>query len=116
MDNNRPKSFSSPKRFFDSKHFPHGFARSGDFTRTQAQTLESIGIALKALAEGSRDPMTNEEEKFVDFCRHQLAPSTDIERAWFAYCKALERKNISFTASSGAMTSSSDPISTEVSA
>ena len=48
------KSFDTAKKFFDDRNFPRGFTRSGDFTRSQASILETLGMALKDLHEGHR--------------------------------------------------------------
>jgi uncharacterized protein YifE (UPF0438 family) len=96
------KSFDTAKKFFDDANFPRGFHRSGDFTRQQADILENMGDALKALHEGTRGAQTDEETRFVEFCRDKLEPLNAVERAWASYCKALARKQIYFTASSSA--------------
>ncbi|MEC8442989.1 MAG: DUF413 domain-containing protein [Pseudomonadota bacterium] len=96
------KSFDSPKKFFDDANFPRGFHRSGDFTRQQADIIETMGVALKALHEGQRLPETDEEQRFVEFCLNGLDPINAVERAWNCYLKALARKQIYFTASSAA--------------
>lgn len=99
------ESFASDKKFFDTRNYPQGFQRSGDFTRNQAQLLEAKGLAMKALHEGTREPQTPEEEQFVATCRGQATPSTDVEKTWAQYLNALKRKQIYFTASSAAVES-----------
>ena len=102
MDNIQEKSFASDKKFFDDRNFPRGFQRSGDFTKAQALILESKGAAMKALHEGSRAPETDEEAQFVKTCLGEAQPSTDTEKTWAIYLRALRRKQIYFTASSAA--------------
>lgn len=97
------ESFASDKKFFDTRNYPQGFQRSGDFTRNQAQLLEAKGLAMKALHEGTREPQTPEEEQFVATCLGKAAPSTDVEKTWTQYLNALKRKQIYFTASSAAV-------------
>ena len=114
MSNIQVKSFESPKKFFDDLNFPRGFQRAGDFTRNQAQILESMGVALKALHEGTREPATDEEERFVSMCKQEIQPQSEVERTWSTYMKALARKQIYFTASSAAVSESgSDSIDTD---
>jgi len=114
MGNIQEKSFVCEKKFFDDRNFPRGFQRSGDFTRTQAQILENLGVALKALHEGSRAPENEEEQHFVATCRGQEKPETDVEKAWAAYLGSLRRKQIYFTASSAAVADAgSDSIDTD---
>ncbi|MDK2779561.1 MAG: DUF413 domain-containing protein [Pseudomonadota bacterium] len=103
MDNIQEKSFACDKKFFDDRNFPRGFQRSGDFTRNQAVLLESKGVALKALHEGTRLPETEEEQHFVATCHGLEQPVTDVEKAWAIYLNALRRKQIYFTASSAAV-------------
>lgn len=100
------KSFDTAKKFFDDRNFPRGFTRSGDFTRSQASILETLGLALKDLHEGHRAPATDEELHFVEVCQSKVPPTTDVERAWQAYLNALARKQIYFTASSAAVSDS----------
>jgi uncharacterized protein YifE (UPF0438 family) len=101
-------SFATSKRFFDNDNFPHGFSRSGDFTRAQALILETKGVALKALHEGHQPPQTDEEKRFVAMCLEQQPPTTDVEKAWSVYLKVLKRKKVYFTASTGSTESGSN--------
>lgn len=105
MENSQVQSFYSNKKFYDNQNYPQGFQRSGDFTRAQAQLLESKGVALKALHEGSQTPTTAEEEQFVLFCQNQGEATTEVEKTWIQYLNALKRKQIYFTASSAAVDS-----------
>lgn len=105
------ESFVADKKFFDTRNYPQGFQRSGDFTRIQAQLLEAKGNALKALHEGTRAPATKEEEDFVAVCMGNKAPSSDLEKTWAVYLNALKRKKIYFTASSAAVESGGGDIS-----
>lgn len=114
MDNSQVQSFACQKKFFDDRNYPHGFQRSGDFTRAQAQLLETKGVAMKALHEGSRQPQTAEEERFVAMCQGKEQPLSDIEKTWSLYLNSLRRKQIYFTASSAAVEGSgSDSIDTD---
>lgn len=96
-------SFESPRKYYDDKNFPHGFRRSGDFTRAQADVLEAKGVTLKALHEGQQPPKTEEERNFVLLCQGNREAVTLIEKAWRAYLNALSRKQVYFTASSAAI-------------
>ncbi len=92
-------SFVSQRRFFDNKYYPRGFARSGDFTRTEAQLLENHGDALLALETGLRQPMTAEEHQFLAVCQGLRQPSSPLERLWSKYRLQLGRKGKLYTAS-----------------
>ncbi|MCH4294164.1 DUF413 domain-containing protein [Shewanella sp. 3B26] len=85
-------SFQSKKRFFDDANFSKGFRRCGDFTNKEAELLETHGEAMKALAEGSRPPVTAEEAQFVDVVRTNKAPSSLLEQIWLKYCKLAQGK------------------------
>lgn len=61
------ESFSVTRRFFDDKNYPRGFARHGDYTIRESQTLEQYGQAFKALDLGERVPVTEEEKSFRCF-------------------------------------------------
>ena len=106
MDNIQVKSFATSKKYFDDRNFPRGFQRSGDFTRAQAAILESMGDALKALHEGTRQPINDEEAHFIATCVAGEQPVTEVEKAWASYVRALQRKQIYFTASSAAVAES----------
>lgn len=85
-------SFQSKKRFYDDANFPKGFRRCGDFTNKEAELLETHGEAMKALAEGSRPPVTVEEAQFVDVMRTNQAPGSLLEQIWLKYCKLAQGK------------------------
>lgn len=108
MSQIQAKSFNSTKKFFDDVNFPRGFHRSGDFTRDQAQILETMGVSLKGLFDGSIQPVTDEEQRFVEFSQQKLAPTNAVERTWATYVNSMARKQIYFTASSPATESESD--------
>jgi len=78
-------SFKANRKFYDDKNYPRGMGRSGDFTLAEVQILESFGVALKELSEGSRVPINDEEQRFVNVCQEGLAPETKIEKAWLKY-------------------------------
>ncbi|MBU2870776.1 DUF413 domain-containing protein [Colwellia sp. E2M01] len=80
-----PTSFSTDRMFYDDKNYPRGLAKSGDFSLSESKIMEQYGVALKALAEQSRAPMTDEEMQFVEVCVNQLEPVTPIEKAWVKY-------------------------------
>ncbi|WP_115720277.1 MaoP family protein [Gallaecimonas mangrovi] len=91
------QSFVSTKRFFDQKHFPHGFARSGDFTKAEATLLENHGQALQALASGLVSPASAEEFQFLECCQGTRQASTGLEKVWAKYQKILDHKKRVFT-------------------
>jgi uncharacterized protein YifE (UPF0438 family) len=77
---NKPDSY-----FYDNKHFPYGFGRSGQFTLQQAELLNLLGRQLQALQLGSCLPETAEEKQFVAVMAGHAAPSSLVERVWYKY-------------------------------
>jgi len=84
-------SFSADREFNPREYFPYGISRSGEFTCEQAELLISHGHAYRALAEGSREPVTQEEVRFVDVCRGKRDAETAHERAWSLFCAKVAR-------------------------
>lgn len=89
-------SFKAAKRYFDDANFPYGFKQSGDFTRTQAETLELCGATLYALEQNKQEPLDEVQERFIQVCRGELPAESDIEKAWVVYREALIRKGKTF--------------------
>lgn len=85
-------SFKSKKRYFDDVNFPYGFKQSGDFTRLQAEILESCGATLYALEQNIQKPLGASQERFVSVCRGELPAETDIEKSWVKYREVLMSK------------------------
>jgi uncharacterized protein YifE (UPF0438 family) len=83
--------FASRKRFYDDTNFPHGFARSGDFTREQADVLERFGVRLCELGEGA-EAQSESERQFQAVVRGERMAQTAIEKAWQQYQRALQRR------------------------
>ena len=49
-------SFQSNRRFYDDKNYPRGMSRSGDYTLNEVKILEQYGVALQAIADGTKVP------------------------------------------------------------
>lgn len=90
-------SFSSDRKFYAQQHFPYGIDRSGEFTCEQGQLLINHGHAYEALADGSREPATQEEERFLAVCRGEFEPETAHEKAWFLYCSKTRRAKSTYS-------------------
>lgn len=85
------ESFETMNRFFDTKHYPRGFSRHGDFTIKEAQLLEQHGYAFNELDLAKREPATEEERQFVEVCRGTRPPQTLAERVWNKYITRIKR-------------------------
>lgn len=79
------------RKFWGSKHFPHGIARSGEFTIEQARLLEAHGHAYEELANGVRSPVSAVEKNFVAFCSGKKAAESAHEKAWQRYLEKTSR-------------------------
>ena len=85
-------SFYAPKRFFDKVNFPYGFTRSGDFTKSQAQILETCGNTLQGLEQGQLQPENEEQKVFVEVCQGYRMAESAVEKAWMCYRTGLQSK------------------------
>ncbi|MXP51402.1 DUF413 domain-containing protein [Pantoea sp. SoEX] len=85
------KSFYSENRFFDNKHYPHGFSRHGDFTIKEAQILEFYGYAFNELTLSKRKPINEEERLFIEVCKGLREPTTEAEHVWLKYIAYIKR-------------------------
>ena len=56
------KSLVSGKSFRDDKNFPHGFSRSGNFSRNESDLLTRAGAVANALANGTLEPTSNAQK------------------------------------------------------
>ena len=78
IDMEKPISFISERPFHGEKrHFPYGLGRSGEFSVRQSELLQNHGWAYLELAQGIREPTTNEEERFVEVFSGELAAHSD---------------------------------------
>lgn len=95
------KSFLSKQRFFDSKNYPRGFSRHGDFTIKEAQLLEKHGHAFSELDADKRKPVTEEEKAFVAVCKGSEAACTENEKIWIKYMGCINKHKRFHTLSGG---------------
>jgi len=77
--------------YYDDMHFPHGFARSGYFTKRQAEILTSYGRHLRELWTEEIQPENDVEKNFVAVCQGNKPAETEIERTWQAYLGAVKQ-------------------------
>lgn len=91
------KDFASSRIFFDNKHFPRGFSRSGIFSRKEAGLLERHGNAMKELGEGKREPASDVERRFVKMAQGECEPQTEFEKTWAKYLKQIGTRRVAYT-------------------
>lgn len=77
--------------YCDDMHFPHGFARSGYFTKEQAEILTHYGRHLRELWTEETLPENEIEQDFVKVCQGRLAAESEIEKTWLAYLEAIKQ-------------------------
>ncbi len=77
--------------YYDDMHFPHGFARSGYFTKRQAEILTSYGRHLRELWTEEIQAENDVEKSFVAVCQGQKAAESEIEKVWLAYLRAVQQ-------------------------
>ncbi|MFM2486900.1 DUF413 domain-containing protein [Celerinatantimonas yamalensis] len=104
-------SFATNRRFFDDKHFPRGFSRSGVFTIKEAQVLESFGFAFKELDEQLRQPSDTVEQRFVAVCRGEQAAESAEEKAWLKFKQRTGRRRFHALVGSPKVVASDDEVS-----
>ncbi|RXJ74449.1 hypothetical protein CS022_02285 [Veronia nyctiphanis] len=98
----------SGQKFFDDRHFPKGFTRSGCFTIKEAQLLESCGRTMKALFEGVQEPANEDEQKFIDEVNGRRAAESDYGKCWLKYLKEINHKHVRYNLCSTSRRNSED--------
>lgn len=107
------ESFSVTRRFFDDKNYPRGFARHGDYTIRESQTLEQFGQACLALESGERKPKTDEEKQFVAVCKGECEAQTFLEKTWLKYRSKISKSKRLYTLSGNVAGDINDDFSAE---
>ncbi|EFX90972.1 hypothetical protein HMPREF0027_2011 [Actinobacillus ureae ATCC 25976] len=105
------ESFSVTRRYFDDKNYPRGFARHGDYTIRESQTLEQFGQACLALETGERSPVTAEEERFVAVMKGDEIAESIIEKSWLKYRTLTSKTKRIYTLSGNAGNDTGDDFS-----
>lgn len=80
------------REYFDDKHFPMGFRRSGDFTIPEAKLLAEYGVTLKQLSDGKLSPNSEQEQQFMLVLAGSALPQSPIEKVWLKYLKVTSPK------------------------
>ena len=73
--------------YYDDKHFPMGFSRSGDFTIPESKLLTDYGFTLKQLSDGRLNAETELEHQFLQVIAGQVEAKSPIEKVWLKYLK-----------------------------
>lgn len=91
------ESFSSDTAFLAIEHFPYGMRRSGYFTISQAEKLEKYGHAYQALFQGNREPVNEEEQRFIKVCLEKAEPSSEHEVLWMYFLEKVNQTKSKFS-------------------
>ena len=89
--------FLVQSEFYDDKHFPRGFKRSGDFTIPESDILSTLGTRLSLLEQSKVVPQSESEEHFVFMCSNNLLPETQVEKVWAKYKNLIHNGKPLFT-------------------
>lgn len=103
------KGFLASGEFYDDKHFPQGFKRSGDFSIPEADILSQLGTRLSALESMKAIPETDEESHFATMCIKDCVPESQVERVWAKYKNLINTGKPKFTLHSKAEDVEDDP-------
>ena len=93
--------FYSKSSFYDSINFPHGFARSGHFTKKEAEILTESGYIIKQLAQGNIQAESPEQKAILLVIQGQKPVETTYERIWEKYMLLTQRKLTRYHALAG---------------
>lgn len=86
------ETLRSGHAFYDVKNFPHGFGRSGHFSRKEGDLLAEGGAVANQLLAGNLQPQSPAQEQFLRVCKGELEASTEFEKAWLKYVDFIGRK------------------------
>ena len=86
-------AFLSDKRFYDEKHFPNFFHRSGDFTIKEADILTITGYVMTQLHQGTMKPTRPEHKRFLAVIKGTRSPESLEEKVYLKYLQLIEEKN-----------------------
>lgn len=93
--------FYSKSSFYDSINFQHGFARSGHFTKKEADILTESGYIIKQLSLGNIQAESPEQKNMLLVIQGQKPVETIYERVWEKYMLFTQRKKTKYYALAG---------------
>lgn len=82
------------KPFNDFRHYPYGFARSGDFSIRESDALLHYGCLITALLNGEVAAETEEDKNLLAVAKGEQAPVTPVEKAWAKYQGRINRPKV----------------------
>ena len=94
--------FECNRAFYDNKHYPRGFSRSGDFTLKEAQVLTRHGVLLNQLMEGKAQPANDAQTHFTQVVRGEATAEHPLEKLWLKYLDKVRHPIIRYSCSMAA--------------
>ncbi|MDX5297477.1 MAG: DUF413 domain-containing protein, partial [Gammaproteobacteria bacterium] len=91
--------FPSSKTYFDNKHYPRGFSRSGDFSIKEAELLSRYGVILNELSLGKVEASNDGQRHFVQVIHGEAEPANLLEKVWMKYLDKTTRPVIRYSCS-----------------
>lgn len=85
-------SFISECKFYDAANFPHGFARSGDFTKGEAELLTNSGYTIKQITQNGVAASNADQEQLVRVVNGEQPASTAVEKVWIKYMTVVQKR------------------------
>lgn len=83
------------RAFSDSKNYPYGFSRSGDFSISESKALAQSGNLIVALVDGLIAPETDSDHAMLAAAFGKQLPSSLEEKAWVKYQTRINRPKLS---------------------
>lgn len=77
--------------FSDTKHYPYGFSRSGDFSITESKALSAYGCYIAALIDGNIQPQDSDDNAILAAVHGVIEPQDIAQKAWLKYQKRINR-------------------------
>lgn len=84
--------FQSKRKFYDDKHFPYGFHRSGDFSIAEADLLSDCGLTMSQLVSGKIEPSSAEQERFINVVSGEAEPQYFEESVYLKYMRLIKER------------------------
>lgn len=89
--------FETNRVFYDSRHFPRGFSRSGDFSLKEAELLTRYGALLNDLTQGRMAPGNPAQVRLVAVAQGQAGAESALEKVWEKYLGKTSRPTIRYS-------------------
>lgn len=86
------EAFASKCMFYDSVNYPHGFARSGVFTKRESEILSSCGYVITQLLKGDMEPQNFTQKDFIKVVSGKRDAESEVEKAWMKYQNSTSNK------------------------